>query len=404
MGLLIRENVRKIATLMLIGILVLPSGVYASTYHYNHTNQRVLQIDNENVIYTPNKHFERKGNTSTKHIYVDGILIGSVETDEDGNDVKHFIHIDHLGGTHIVSDEDGNAEQALDYFPYGNPRINDTQGYNESNKFTGYELDGTGLQYAGQRYYDGSAGRFNSQDPISFDNPEQLIQDPQALNMYGYSRNNPLQYIDPDGAMFLLAPSNQQRLYSNPSQAEIQRAKNVLYYTGGISPADTFIDVAELASGRQLNTDESLTYSGRVVSGVFAFLPFVSGGIVRKGVEYASPVLKSAEDMAESVAQAVARSAKRTYIKSQLGNASGKLINGKVRIPEGWVIQPAKTKGGFRYIDPGNPSEHIRLVPKSKTVHQPYMKIHRGNSHVDINGRPVDTDSPQAHIRIDSIQ
>ena len=187
-------------------IALFPLLTHASTYHYNHTNQRVLHIDGENVIYTPNKHFERKGNTSTKHIYINDMLISSIEE----NNV-HYTHTDHLGGTHVVSDQDGNVEQTLDYFPYGNPRINNTQGYNESNKFTGYELDSTGLQYAGQRYYDGSSGRFNSQDPAYLDigdlsfkdlyqrSLRQHLSNPQALNSYSYSHNNPVVLKDEEG-------------------------------------------------------------------------------------------------------------------------------------------------------------------------------------------------------------
>ncbi len=185
---------------------IFPLLTHASTYHYNHANQRVLQIDDGNVTYTPNKYFERKGNTSTKHIYINDMLFSSIE---DTN--IHYIHTDHLGGTNVVSDQNGDVEQTLDYFPYGSPRISDTQGYNESNKFTGYELDTTGLQYAGQRYYDGSTGRFNSMDPAYLDigdpsfkdsyqrSLRQHLSNPQALNSYGYAGNDPVKNIDEEG-------------------------------------------------------------------------------------------------------------------------------------------------------------------------------------------------------------
>jgi RHS repeat-associated protein len=80
---------------------------------------------------------------------------------------------------------------------------------------TGKERDNeTGLDYFGARYYSGAQGRFISPDEfkggivdpttgVQVGLPGPLpyadILDPQTLNKYGYVRNNPLRYIDPDG-------------------------------------------------------------------------------------------------------------------------------------------------------------------------------------------------------------
>lgn len=65
-------------------------------------------------------------------------------------------------------------------------------------EFTGKERDAeTGLDYFGARYFSGAQGRFTSPDPVMLS--KQRIFDPQQWNMYGYSRNNPLVMIDPDG-------------------------------------------------------------------------------------------------------------------------------------------------------------------------------------------------------------
>lgn len=58
---------------------------------------------------------------------------------------------------------------------------------------------GTGLNYAGDRYYDSTIGKFLSQDPVSNFTPERLLADPQQLNEYSYGRDNPLRYNDPQG-------------------------------------------------------------------------------------------------------------------------------------------------------------------------------------------------------------
>lgn len=59
-----------------------------------------------------------------------------------------------------------------------------------------------GLDYFGARYFSGAQGRFTSPDaPFADQHPA----DPQSWNLYSYSRNNPLRYIDPSGAAIQLA-------------------------------------------------------------------------------------------------------------------------------------------------------------------------------------------------------
>lgn len=55
----------------------------------------------------------------------------------------------------------------------------------------------TGLDYFGARYYGSMMGRFTSVDPIIV-TPERFF-DPQQFNLYSYTRNNPLRFIDPRG-------------------------------------------------------------------------------------------------------------------------------------------------------------------------------------------------------------
>jgi RHS repeat-associated protein len=64
--------------------------------------------------------------------------------------------------------------------------------------FTGYRLDEeTGLDYAVNRMYDPSRGRFATQDPLT--ETGERMGTPQGLNLYGYVTSNPLRYVDPDG-------------------------------------------------------------------------------------------------------------------------------------------------------------------------------------------------------------
>ncbi|OQX56015.1 MAG: hypothetical protein B5M53_03400 [Candidatus Cloacimonas sp. 4484_209] len=67
-----------------------------------------------------------------------------------------------------------------------------------NHKFTGKELDGSGLYYFGARYYDKGLGRWLVPDPKSLPGDLRLNQ-PQSFNPYVYCWNNPLKRIDKDG-------------------------------------------------------------------------------------------------------------------------------------------------------------------------------------------------------------
>jgi RHS repeat-associated protein len=106
------------------------------------------------------------------------------------------------------------AVKESDYSPFGGVRVvvnNDPNAY----KFTGKERDPeSGLDYFGARYYAAQLGRFMSPDEFTggpvdaFSSNDPLvpgplpygdITNPQSLNKYAYTYNNPLNLVDPDG-------------------------------------------------------------------------------------------------------------------------------------------------------------------------------------------------------------
>ena len=113
-----------------------------------------------------------------------------------------YHHTDHLSGTNIDTDEEGNVIEQVDYYPFGEIRIDETSpGYENNYKYNGKEFDeGVGLYYYGSRYYDPKIGRFISSDPWGGD-----LMDPQSLNKYSYVVNNPLKYVDPTGEFVVVA-------------------------------------------------------------------------------------------------------------------------------------------------------------------------------------------------------
>ena len=131
--------------------------------------------------------------------------------------VTCYLAVDHLGSTRALTD--GTAGSAAfgavverhDFLPFGEDIYAEVGSRTEGlkylvmnglpdtlgQKFTGKERDAeTGLDYFGARYFSGAQGRFTSPDaPFADQHPE----DPQSWNLYGYSRNNPLRYVDPTG-------------------------------------------------------------------------------------------------------------------------------------------------------------------------------------------------------------
>ncbi|MBI2045795.1 hypothetical protein HYT23_07065 [Candidatus Pacearchaeota archaeon] len=123
---------------------------------------------------------------TTSYIYANGL---AASYDSDGNE-KYYVN-DHLGSGSVVLDENGNKIGEENYYAFGDER---TASEEAKFKYTGKELDDSGLYYYGARYYDAGSGRFTSPDPISGS-----IENPQSLNKYSYALNNPNKFVDPSG-------------------------------------------------------------------------------------------------------------------------------------------------------------------------------------------------------------
>jgi RHS repeat-associated protein len=78
------------------------------------------------------------------------------------------------------------------FFPYGEAREAVVSG---RDRFATYDLDGTGLDYARNRYYYPAIGRFLTPDPADAGQTAQ----PQSLNLYSYVFNDAINLIDESG-------------------------------------------------------------------------------------------------------------------------------------------------------------------------------------------------------------
>jgi len=136
----------------------------------------------------------------TCYVFADTLRIAT----QDETGVYYNVN-DYLDSARIQVDETGVVVQRLDYFPFGSERLNERNGDFETHfTFTDKERDTeSGLMYYGARYYNPAIGRFTQLDPVVIDTIRQkfalALQNPQLLNGYTYTSNNPLKYVDPEG-------------------------------------------------------------------------------------------------------------------------------------------------------------------------------------------------------------
>jgi RHS repeat-associated protein len=101
-----------------------------------------------------------------------------------------FYEADGLGSVTSLSSGAGALAQTYTFDSFG--KLTAASGsLTNPFRYTGREFDSeTGLYYYRARYYDPSAGRFISEDPVGFE---------EAGNFYRYVNNKPVTLIDPTG-------------------------------------------------------------------------------------------------------------------------------------------------------------------------------------------------------------
>ncbi len=102
-----------------------------------------------------------------------------------------YFGADGLGSVRQLYDASAVVVGSSRYDPFGN--VMSQSGATSVFAFAGEQQDGTGLEYLRARYYS-AIGRFAQPDSL-VPNPF----NPQSLNRYSYTLNNPVPYTDPTG-------------------------------------------------------------------------------------------------------------------------------------------------------------------------------------------------------------
>ena len=128
-----------------------------------------------------------------------------------------YVTTDHLGSTRVVTDENAAVTARHDFLPFGEELTTSNRtsalGYgvfdNVMHKYTGQmrDLEGPGLDFFHARYFHGAQGRFTGSDRGPF-----VWRDPQTLNRYAYTRNNPLKFVDLTGNYFVVAAGMREQV------------------------------------------------------------------------------------------------------------------------------------------------------------------------------------------------
>ena len=204
------------------------NGTFTRTYLYDEGGNRVSSTNGTTTTVYPNKYYTYNGTTKTKDIYAGDELVATI-TKTGSTVTPQYVHTDHVLGSNIITDASGVQNQLLDYFPYGQVRLNEQVGsFNEQKQYIGQVFDAdTSLNYLQARYYQSSAGKFISEDPQFWGSQD--LSDPQSLNSYSYGEGNPVTYSDPTG----------KSIFDKLLQGIKNAWSNMFKQEGGASPAPT---------------------------------------------------------------------------------------------------------------------------------------------------------------------
>ncbi|QIR40677.1 hypothetical protein HCG51_30950 [Tolypothrix sp. PCC 7910] len=123
--------------------------------------------------------------------YTHGIgLVGRFGT----GGTAHYYDFDAIGSTVGLTGANGSYVNRYSYRPFGET-LTATEGVANPFEYVGQwgvMNDGNGLDYMRARYYSPSLGRFMNPDPLG---------QAGGWNIYAYSLNNPITFIDPEGTL-----------------------------------------------------------------------------------------------------------------------------------------------------------------------------------------------------------
>ena len=218
---------------------------------------------------------------TTRYLYSDRVDQQVGRIDVGGSTATYWTLEDRLNSVRDVIDNGGIVKDSLRYDGFGNidPATETNPLYRGWYVWTGRELDvETGLQYNHARWYDGTTGRWVSQDPLGFDAGDS--------NLYRYVNNKPTGATDPSGLDELVIENGGigRRIYwkvtrpfewSRPFQSrEVDKIPiGYMQNKNDIGPIDSFVRIDKDFGGFNINVDEL----SRLIAGTQGSAPTLWG-------------------------------------------------------------------------------------------------------------------------------
>jgi RHS repeat-associated protein len=222
----------------------------AAEYRYDASGTRVMTITPTATTYYVFGVGEYSGGVWTKLYF----SMQGAKFLEYSNGTTYFFHTDDKGTPRVETNLAGQVVETWESYPYGE-QWTMSGGVGNKRHFTGKERDSeSGLDYFGARYYSGRDGRFTTPDgPFA----DQWPSEPQSWNLYTYTRNNPLRYVDAEG------------------RKVIESRKEVTYKVTGKTAAEAWNNARE--------TSGFLSKSGEKMSGLTKVTKFKVTNIKNTG-------------------------------------------------------------------------------------------------------------------------
>lgn len=231
-----------------------------------------------------------------------GCIFVALITNAVAADQVHYYHTDPAGTPLAMTDASGTVVWKADYKPFGEENTVTGTGANDR-RFVGKEKDEeTGLSYFVARYMDTQSGRFAAVDPIRAVDPEsgkpneELLLNPQRLNVYAYGLNNPYLFVDQDGkfVQYIIAPVLAGLFLASPANAPdycytpTVQSQSAAEFAGGVAMMETggFIAVRTIGPALSKLTSGGVGKTGLNI-GEHALERMSERGITTKMVEKA---------------------------------------------------------------------------------------------------------------------
>ena len=138
--------------------------------------------------------------TSENILTPSGQIITSQRFDQNGDGMGWYsFNYDIRQSTTAIVNSAGTLQNKYEYDAFGN-KTKTGSLYNEVEFTSAISDSNTGLYYMNARYYNPNTGRFISQDSYKGN-----AYEPWTQNLYVYTGNNPVNYVDPTGHFAITA-------------------------------------------------------------------------------------------------------------------------------------------------------------------------------------------------------